>query len=68
MTCYGLRGDWTNQDARITAELARYQRAAVPFNLIWMPGQDAPVILPEILTPGIVLDALKKNQVATAGL
>lgn len=54
-----LRGDWTNQDPAITAELAKYQRSAVPFNLIWKPGQDAPTILPELLTPGIVLDALK---------
>ncbi len=54
-----LRADWTKQDPRITAELAAYQRSAVPFNVIWVPGQDAPVILPELLTPGIVLDALK---------
>ncbi|MEO7346526.1 MAG: thioredoxin family protein [Opitutaceae bacterium] len=54
-----LRGDWTSKDPRITAELAAYQRSAVPFNVIWLPGQDAPVILPELLTPGTVLDALK---------
>ncbi len=54
-----LRGDWTNQDPLITAELAKYQRSAVPFNLIWKPGQDAPTILPELLTPGTVLNALK---------
>jgi thiol:disulfide interchange protein/DsbC/DsbD-like thiol-disulfide interchange protein len=56
-----LRGDWTNQDARITAELAAYNRSAVPFNLIWLPGKAAPVLLPELLTPGTVLDALKKG-------
>ena len=56
-----LRADWTNQDPRITAELARYQRSAVPFNLIWLPGRDTPVILPEVLTPAIVLEALKKG-------
>jgi thiol:disulfide interchange protein/DsbC/DsbD-like thiol-disulfide interchange protein len=56
-----LRADWTNQDARITAELAAYNRSAVPFNVIWMPGKDTPVILPEVLTPGTVLDALKKG-------
>lgn len=56
-----LRADWTNQDPRITAELARYQRSAVPFNLIWLPGREAPIILPEVLTPAIVLDALKKG-------
>ena len=53
-----LRADWTNRDPRITAELARYQRSAVPFNVIWQPGRAEPVILPELLTPGIVLDAL----------
>ena len=56
-----LRGDWTNKDARITTELAAYNRSAVPFNLIWLPGKTAPVILPELLTPSTVLDALKKN-------
>jgi thiol:disulfide interchange protein len=53
-----LRGDWTNKDPLITAELAKYHRAAVPFNIIWFPGRTEPVILPELLTPKIVLDAL----------
>jgi thiol:disulfide interchange protein DsbD len=56
-----LRADWTNKDPQITRELAKYQRSAVPFNLIWLPGKDAPVILPELLTPGIVLTALKQG-------
>lgn len=54
-----LRADWTNKDPRITAELAAYQRSAVPFNLLWKPGQEKPVELPEILTPGIVLEAVR---------
>ena len=54
-----LRADWTNKDPRITAELAAYNRSAVPFNVIWLPGNDAPVILPELLTPGSVLDVVK---------
>lgn len=54
-----LRADWTGKDPRITAELARYRRSAVPFNLIWKPSVDAPVILPEILTAGAVLSALR---------
>jgi len=56
-----LEGDWTNKDPMITAELAKYQRAAVPFNIIWFPGRQDPVILPEILTPGVVLGALSKQ-------
>ena len=53
-----LRGDWTNRDPSITAELAKFHRSAVPFNLIWFPGRSDPVILPEVLTPGTVLKAL----------
>ena len=53
-----LRGDWTNRDPLITAELARWNRSAVPFNLIYAPGKPDPVVLPELLTPGKVLAAL----------
>jgi thiol:disulfide interchange protein DsbD len=53
-----LRGDWTDADPRITAELAKWNRSAVPFNLVYQPGKPAPVVLPELLTPGIVLDAM----------
>jgi thiol:disulfide interchange protein DsbD len=53
-----LRGDWTNRDPKITAELARWNRSAVPFNLIYAPGKPEPVILPELLTPAKVLDGL----------
>ena len=53
-----LRGDWTNRDPLITAELARFKRAAVPFNLVYLPGAAEPKVLPELLTPSIVLDAL----------
>ncbi|HWA28379.1 MAG TPA: thioredoxin family protein [Lacunisphaera sp.] len=55
-----LKGDWTSKDPAITAELAKWGRSAVPFNLIYAPGQSDPIILPELLTPGRVLDALPK--------
>jgi len=55
-----LRGDWTNKDPQITAELAKYHRGAVPFNLIWFPGRADPVTLPELLTPSVVIDAVGK--------
>jgi len=56
-----LRGDWTNKDPQITTELAAYHRSAVPFNLIWMPGKTEPILLPELLTPDTVLNALKQK-------
>ncbi len=54
-----LKADWTNQDPEITAELAKYGRSAVPFNLVYKPGSAEPIALPELLTPGIVLEALR---------
>jgi thiol:disulfide interchange protein DsbD len=54
-----LRGDWTDADPRITAELAKWNRSAVPFNLVYLPDRPAPIVLPELLTPGIVLEALR---------
>jgi thiol:disulfide interchange protein DsbD len=53
-----LKADWTHQDPRISEELGRYGRSAVPFNLVYGPGLQQPRVLPEILTPGIVLEAL----------
>jgi thiol:disulfide interchange protein DsbD len=57
-----LRADWTNADPRITAELARFGRSAVPFDLIYLPGAPEPKALPELLTPGIVLKALDEKD------
>ncbi len=55
-----LMGDYTKSDARIGEELKRHQRAGVPLVLVFPrdPGKP-PRVLPEVLTKGIVLDALK---------
>ncbi|HEY0945745.1 MAG TPA: thioredoxin family protein [Opitutaceae bacterium] len=60
-----LKADWTNKDPRITAELAKWNRSAVPFNLVYLPGQPEPRILPELLTPTVVLDAIKGEPPGT---
>jgi thiol:disulfide interchange protein/DsbC/DsbD-like thiol-disulfide interchange protein len=52
-----LKADWTNADPLITAELAKWHRSAVPFDLVYPAGTLEPKVLPEILTPGIVLKA-----------
>jgi thiol:disulfide interchange protein DsbD len=58
-----LLGDYTHFPDAITAELNRYNRAGVPLVLVYPKNSDAqPIVLPEILTPGIVLSAL--NQAA----
>lgn len=57
-----VKADWTNHDAAITHELAKWGRSAIPFNLVYLPGETEPNILPELLTPGIVLDALNEKR------
>lgn len=54
-----LKANWTKKDPAITQELTKWNRSAVPFNLLYLPGKAEPIILPELLTPGIVLDALE---------
>ena len=54
-----LVGDYTHFPDNITAELNRYSRAGVPLVLVYPKVADAqPIVLPEVLTPGIVLGAL----------
>jgi len=52
-----MRADWTQRDARITAALARLGRNGVPVYVLMRPGKE-PLLLPEILTQGLVRDAL----------
>ncbi|HEY5345427.1 MAG TPA: protein-disulfide reductase DsbD domain-containing protein [Verrucomicrobiae bacterium] len=52
-------GDYTRTPDNITTELNRYNRAGVPLVLVYPKNADAsPLVLPEVLTPGIVLNAL----------
>jgi thiol:disulfide interchange protein DsbD len=56
-----LLGDYTRVPANITEELNRYGRAGVPLVLVFPKDpQAAPIVLPEALTPGIVLSALDR--------
>jgi thiol:disulfide interchange protein DsbD len=60
-----LKADWTRKDADIAAELARYGRAGVPLYLVYGANGADGVILPSILTEGIVVRAL--NAAAAKG-
>jgi len=50
-----LKADWTRQDPRITAALSELGRNAVPVYALYLPGTDRPLLLPEVLTPSLVL-------------
>lgn len=53
-----VKGDWTKKDPTITAALAKYGRAGVPLYVLYPGEGKEPVVLPEVLLPGVVLDAL----------
>lgn len=52
-----MRADWSRQDQVITAALAHFGRNGVPL-YVFYPAHGEPRVLPEVLTPGIVIDAL----------
>ena len=55
------RADYTVYDPEIADELKRYDRAGVPMVLVFPPQADSePEVLPTVLTPQIVLDALER--------
>jgi thiol:disulfide interchange protein len=54
-----LVADWTTADPAITAALARFGRPGVPLYVLYPPGGE-PVILPQILTPELFIDALRQ--------
>ena len=54
-----LKADWTNRDDRITRRLEELGKAAVPVNLVYKDGSLEPQILPELLNPQLVLEAIE---------
>jgi thiol:disulfide interchange protein DsbD len=56
-----LLADYTRGDDAITQELRHYGRAGVPLVLVYPANPAAPPqVLPTVLTPGVVLEALDK--------
>ncbi|WP_109485110.1 protein-disulfide reductase DsbD family protein [Occallatibacter savannae] len=53
-----MRADWTRYDDSITRVLNSFGRSGVPTYALYVPGESQPRLLPEVLTPGIVTDAL----------
>jgi thiol:disulfide interchange protein DsbD len=55
-----MKADWTRHDEAITQALTTLGRSGVPAYALYTPGEKSPRLLPEVLTPGIVTDALEK--------
>jgi thiol:disulfide interchange protein DsbD len=55
-----LKGDWTHRDPAITAYLARYGRNGVPLYVVYPRGTGDGEVLPQLLTPDLVSQALAR--------
>ena len=54
-----MKGDWTLHDAAITAYLESFGRNGVPLYVHYPADGSAPEVLPQLLTPEIVVAALR---------
>ncbi|ESS72404.1 protein-disulfide reductase [Methyloglobulus morosus KoM1] len=64
-----LKGDWTNRNNEISKILAEFGRSGVPLYVLYPPGSGksiVPVVLPQILTPEIVMRAVMSGGKADA--
>ncbi len=61
-----MRADWTRPDQAISDFLAGYGRYGIPFNVVYGPGAEQGVPLPEILTEADVLAAFDTAGVGSA--
>lgn len=56
-----IKADWTRQDPEITAMLKKFKRSGVPLYVVYPKGDaNNPIVLPEILTETILLDAINR--------
>lgn len=53
-----MKGDWTRRDSAITDYLARFDRNGVPLYVVYPRDGGEPRVLPQVLSPGLVVQAL----------
>ncbi len=57
---HALKADWTARDASLARVLAGYGRNSIPFYVFYDGKADKPKFLPELLTPGLLLEILHR--------
>lgn len=54
-----VEADWTNYNPPITKSLQEYKRESIPLYILRKPGEDEPIILPELLTEKSIINAFR---------
>ncbi len=57
---YLLRGDNTKKNPVILQWLEKFNRAGVPLYVLYLPDQEEPIVLPEVITKEMILNQLEK--------
>lgn len=63
-----LIADWTKNDPNITEALNSFGRSGVPLTALYLPTQEKPLILPQLLTASAVEDALNQTSLTKVGI
>ena len=61
-----LKADWTNGDPLITKLLQHFGRPGVPLYVLYPGKNEEPIVFPELLTKGILLEKLELTSRAVA--
>ena len=61
-----LKADWTNGDPVITKLLQHFGRPGVPLYVLYPGKNEEPIVFPELLTKGILLEKLELTSRAVA--
>ena len=61
-----LQADWTRPDDQILDYLTSFGRYGIPFNAVYGPGLENPLILPELLTAGALSDAIEMASIRSS--
>ena len=56
-----FKADWTKYDPVITRALILLGRDSIPAYVYYPPGADAPIILPQLVTPKMILERIWKK-------
>jgi thiol:disulfide interchange protein len=57
-----MQGDWTQQNPEITRFLQQHGSDGVPLYVFYPPNHGVPVVLPQILTPTIILNVIDQPK------
>jgi thiol:disulfide interchange protein DsbD len=57
-----FKGDWTKYDPSITQALASLGRDSIPVYVYYPSGSNVPVILPQLITPKMILERIKGDS------